>query len=81
MAESDDKFSHTKHCVCGCKIKQNHAGNLHCGVCGIGCSCACVGRGRNRQAGCLLGSLLLIQWGISVETGAAAALDHFLGQM
>lgn len=33
VAESDDKFSHTKSCFCGCKIKQPHAGNLQCGVC------------------------------------------------
>lgn len=48
VAVSADKFSHTKSCVCGCKIKQRHAGNPQCGVC---CFCACAGRGRNRQGG------------------------------
>ena len=56
-------------------------------VCGICCFCVCVcvcvlgggGGGRNRQAGCLSGLVLLIPWGISIETRGAAVLDHFPG--
>lgn len=67
VAESDDKFSHTKSCFCGCKIKQSLAGNLQCGVRYVlflrACHSVCC-RGRNRQAGCLWGLLLLIPRGL-----------------